>query len=60
MSPSIILHQSTKSIFVAYSERELTFDVWGARTNIRIGGDNVGLNKSTKAPKSICPQIWAN
>ena len=27
MSPSIILHQSTKSIFVAYSERELTFEV---------------------------------
>ena len=27
MSPSSILHQSTKSIFVAYSERELTFEV---------------------------------
>ena len=27
MSPSIILHQSTKSIFDAYSERELTFEV---------------------------------
>ena len=27
MSPSIILQQSTKSIFVAYSERELTFEV---------------------------------
>jgi len=27
MSPSIILHQSTKSISVAYSERELTFEV---------------------------------
>ena len=27
MSPPIILDQSTKSIFVAYSERELTFEV---------------------------------
>ena len=27
MSPSIILHQTTKSIFVAYSECELTFEV---------------------------------
>ena len=27
MSPSIILHQATKSIFVAYSEREMTFGV---------------------------------
>ena len=27
MSPSIILHQSTTSIFAAYSERELTFEV---------------------------------
>ena len=27
MIPSIILHQTTKSIFVAYSERELTFEV---------------------------------
>ena len=27
MSPSIILHQATKSILVAYSERELTFEV---------------------------------
>ena len=27
MSPSIILHQSTIGIFVAYSERELTFEV---------------------------------
>ena len=27
MRPSIILHQTTKSIFVAYSERELTLRV---------------------------------
>ena len=27
MSPSTILHHTTKSIFVAYSERELTFEV---------------------------------
>jgi len=27
MSPSTILHQTTKSIFVAYSERELIFEV---------------------------------
>ena len=27
MSPSFILHQAAKSIFVAYSERELTFEV---------------------------------
>jgi hypothetical protein len=27
MSPSIILHQATKSISVAYSEREMTFGV---------------------------------
>ena len=27
MSPSIILHQATESIFVAYPERELTFEV---------------------------------
>jgi len=27
MSPCIILHQATKSIFVAYSERKLTFEV---------------------------------
>ena len=37
-------HQSTK----------VSHHVWG--TNTRIGGDNVGLIKSTKAPKFLAPK----